>query len=270
MTATEIVTVDQPINRDRWGRPYIVRPDGGKPVPYTRATTVAGSTDDMWGLMRWKQRQTAIGLADRKDLLLAVTTHRDDKKRLDDLCEQALEASASSAAATTGTALHSLTEYVDRGEEPPTVGDDVKRLLDAYRRITEPFEVVAMEQMMVLDDYQIAGTPDRIVRWGGQHFIADLKTGKSLDYSQQKIAAQLAIYSRGVGYDHTTGKRIDLPDVHQRAALVFHVPASGSEQPAVHWIDIGRGWEIGVDLCRRVREWRKTSDLLAPFNGGGS
>lgn len=266
---TAIATVDQPIKRDRWGRPLVVPPDGSKAIPYTRATTVAGSTDDMYGLMRWKQRQTAIGLADRKDLLLAVTTHRDDKKRLDDLCEQALEASASSAAATTGTALHSLSEVVDRGEEPPTVADDVKRLLDDYRRITEPFEMVTMEQMVVLDDYQIAGTPDRIVRWGGQCFIADLKTGKSLDYGQQKIAAQLAIYSRGVGYDHINETRIDLPDVHQTAALVFHVPASGDEEPAVHWIDIGRGWEIGVDLCRRVRQWRKTRDLLASFNGGG-
>src|SRR5690554_2297101 len=101
---TAFATVAPEVNRDRWGRPLVVPPDGGEPVPYTRATTLAGTLDDLYGLMAWKQRQTALGLADRPDLRLAVTAHRDDKRRLDAICEEAMQAAASTAAATTGTA----------------------------------------------------------------------------------------------------------------------------------------------------------------------
>jgi hypothetical protein len=55
-------TLDKPssdIKRDRWGRPLITPPDGGKPVPYTRVSTLAKALDDKTALMRWKQRQTA-------------------------------------------------------------------------------------------------------------------------------------------------------------------------------------------------------------------
>ena len=265
---TDLTTVKQEPRRDRWGRPLVVPPSGGKPVPYTRATTVAGTLDDLYGLMAWKQRQTAVGLADRPDLQLAVTAHRDDKRRLDDICEQALEAAKSSASATTGTALHTLTEYVDTGRDLPTIPPDAQADLDAYRRAMEPFEIVAIEQFCVIDDHQIGGTPDRIVRWDGLNLIADLKTGQSLDYSWQKIAAQLAIYARSVGYDIDNATRFDLPDIYPNAGLVVHVP-SGSGQAQVHWIDLKRGWRA-VELALEVREWRKTRDLSRPFRPASS
>lgn len=34
------------VRRDRWGRYLVVPPDGGKPVGYTRATTVAKALDE--------------------------------------------------------------------------------------------------------------------------------------------------------------------------------------------------------------------------------
>lgn len=61
MTRSRTVTMtllDDPqstptIQRDRWGRPLITPPDGGKPKPYTRASTLAKALDDNQGLIDW-------------------------------------------------------------------------------------------------------------------------------------------------------------------------------------------------------------------------
>ena len=50
------------IERDRYGRPLVKPPKGGKSVPYTRATTIANSLDDPAALTAWKMRMAAIGL----------------------------------------------------------------------------------------------------------------------------------------------------------------------------------------------------------------
>jgi hypothetical protein len=57
------------IERDRYGRPLIIPESGGKPVAYTRATTIANSLDDGTALTAWKMRMAAIGLTVRNDLL---------------------------------------------------------------------------------------------------------------------------------------------------------------------------------------------------------
>ena len=68
------------VPRDRYGRPMIVPPKGGKPVPYTRTTTVAGSLDDGTALVAWKLRMAAAGLTLRPDLLLAASAHVAEQK----------------------------------------------------------------------------------------------------------------------------------------------------------------------------------------------
>ena len=112
-----IVTPKVEVPRDRFGRPLITPPGGGKPVPYTRATTWASTLEDRWNLERWGKRMVALGLADRPDLLMAVSVNRGDKDRLNALCDDAVEAAKASAAATVGTSMHQLTDMVDRGDE---------------------------------------------------------------------------------------------------------------------------------------------------------
>lgn len=250
------------IKRDRYGRPLVIPPGGGRPKPYTRATTLAGTLDDTYNLSRWQQRMVAIGLADRPDYLLAVTAHRDDKTRLNGICEDAIEAAKGGAAATTGTALHALTELVDRGLDIPVVPEATTRALNAYREAMRPFEVVAIEQFTVLDDLEVGGTPDRIVRYGDRTLIADIKTG-SIEWSIQKIAIQLALYSRGVGYDPKTGERFDLPPVDQRNGLIIHLPADDGRCD-LHWVNLDAGWQA-AQLAVAVREWRKANGLTVPF-----
>lgn len=251
---TDLVTVTKPISRDRFGRPLVVPPDGGKPVPYTRATTVAETTDDRFNLEKWKVRMAAKGIADRPDLLLAVTAHADDKRELDKICDKAIEAAKASAAATTGTALHALSEVVDRGEDLPVLPDSARADLEAYRQAVTPFGIVAIEQFLVVDDHQIGGTADRIVELDGRRYIFDLKTGSTVKFSMGAIAQQLSIYSRGVAYDIDTTERTPI-NVDQDRAIVAHLP-SGSGQCSLYWVDIANGWEA-VQISLRVRAYRK-------------
>lgn len=253
------------IPRDRWGRPLVVPPGGGKPAPYTRVTTFIDVLDDKRALTDWMKRMVAIGLSERPDLLLAVSAHRDNKDELNRIAEEALEAAKGKAAATTGTALHALTEQNDRGMKLPPLPNDAARDLDAYRRATQDMEMLHIEDFVVHDGLKVGGTPDRIVRWGGHgNLIADIKTG-DIKYGAGKIAMQIALYSRSVFYDPGTGQRVSLPDVDQERGLVIHLPA-GTGECALHWVDLRKGWE-GVELAATVRRWRAHRTFMDPIPG---
>lgn len=242
------------IPRDDWGRPLVVPIDGGDPVPYTRCTTYVGAIEDTYKLGRWQQRMVAVGLADRRDLQLAVAAHREDTQRLDAICENAIEAARGRSAATMGTALHAITETHDRGDPVGVLPDEAQRDLDAYIAATTELKPIHIEQFCVLDLLKIGGTPDRIVRYSdGKRYVADLKTGK-LDYGYMKIAAQLAVYARSRPYDAATGKRLDPHGAETDRGIVIHLPA-GEGVCTLWWIDLLQGWEV-VRLCRGVRDKR--------------
>lgn len=252
---TTFATPDPQVERDRWGRPLIKQPNG-KAIPYTRATTLAGAIDDLYGLMKWKVRTALLGIIERPDLHLAVAAHRHDKDELDKIGERALEAGQANFASTVGTALHSLTERIDRGQELGYVPPEYVADIEAYQRVTEkmrPWRYV--EQMVVLDDLKVAGTPDII-----SDNIVDKKTG-SVDYPL-KMAAQEAIYSRGQIYDPITGKRTPL-NVDQDRGIILHMAArTGTVTP--YWVDLTVGWEA-VQLALQVRDIRKRKHILTPF-----
>lgn len=256
------------LERDRWGRPLIAPPQplGAKAVPYTRATTVAKTLDDSSGLMLWKQRMTALGLVSRRDLLTATAaTDPADKKALNKLVEQAADAGGATAAATTGTALHSFTERLDRGLDVGHVPHEYEADLVEYQRLAKEigWKVHGVEVFTVLDPYKVAGTADRVLEIDGKRYIADLKTGSSVDF-HHSWAVQFAIYARGLPYDIENRTRLPwdvIPD--QDRALVIHLPA-GQGKAAAHWIDIAAGWEA-FQMSMKVRTWRTRRDLLSPW-----
>lgn len=265
---TEFATPAKELERDRWGRPLIAPPQplGAKPVPYTRATTIAKTLDDSSGLMLWKQRMTMLGLTARRDLLTAAAaTDPMDSKALNKLAEQAADAGGATAAATTGTALHAFTERMDRGEDIGHVPDEYQADIAAYERLASDvgWKVRAIEQFTVLDPYKIAGTADRVLEIGGRWYIADIKTSQSVTY-HHSWAVQFAIYAHATPYDIEASKRgmWDVPLDLERA-LVIHLP-SGQGKASAHWIDIAAGWEA-MRMSLHVREWRKRRDLLAPY-----
>lgn len=248
------------IPRDRFGRPLVVPPGrGSKRVAYRRTTTFVGCLDDMNGLMKWKARQVAYGMGQRKDLVLAAAAaDPSDKRLLGEIAEKATEHAMSSAGATTGTALHSFTERLDRGQPLGHVPDPYPADLDAYRKATEGIEWVGIECFRVHDEWQIAGTADRIGRnANGRLQVYDIKTG-SIDYPH-KMAMQLAMYARMTPYDIATDTRGEPEGVDLNTGIIIHLPA-GEGRCDLYEINIAKGWGACL-LARKVWSWRGVKDL---------
>jgi hypothetical protein len=266
---TDMLTGPAPtIPRDPWGRPLLPPPNppGAKPVPYTRATTMAGALDDQFGLTLWKQRTVALGLAARHDLLAAVaSTSPGDKERLNELVEAAMDAGGGTVAATVGTALHAFTERIDRGLDVGHVPAQYEADVAAYQELAAKigWQVDAVEQFTVLDPFRIAGTADRILTIDGRTYIADIKTGSDVSY-HHGWAVQFAIYAHGLPYDVEARKRVPWPNQpDQDRAVVVHLPA-GQGTARAYWIDIAAGWEA-LALALKVRGWRGRRDLLSAY-----
>jgi hypothetical protein len=242
--------------RDNFGRPLIIPPGGGEPVAYRRCTTFIDVLADRSALERWKQRKTAIGLAARKDLLLRVQTSKNDNKTLDKVCEWALQAAGSDSSANIGTAIHELTEQIDRGETPEipeAFAPDIK----AYLQAMKAFEVRDIEVFVVNDDLRVAGTFDRIVL-ELEPLVADLKTG-SITFDAGKIAMQLAVYANSQVYNIETGERAPL-DASKARGLVIHLP-QGEGKCKVYEADLVEGWK-GAQLAADVWAWRAKKGFL--------
>ncbi len=263
-------TVDLPFDaaapevpRDRWKRPLVHPPGGGARVPYTRCTTFVDCMDDKYNLQQWEKRMVALGLADRPDLLLSVAAHRNDKKAVNRITDQAKEAAAAGAAATTGTAEHALTERIDRGLPLGVIPAAYQPDLEAYRQATACLRMVEIEQFSVLDELEIGGTPDRVAEFLAAYRIVDLKTG-SIEFGQLKIAMQLAVYAHAVPYDPATETRMPRPyPVDQERAIVVHLPA-GQGFCELYWVDIAAGWQA-VQCAAEVRRWRSRKNWLTPI-----
>ena len=255
------------IPRDRWGRPMILPAKGGKNakrVPYRRCTTYVGCLDDTFGLMQWKSRQVALGMGQRKDLVLAAAAARpEDKKTLNEIVDKATEQAQGSSAATTGTALHSFTERIDRGEPLGTVPDEYKADLEAYKAATAGIEWLGIETFRVHDEWQVAGTADRIGKLNGRTMIMDIKTG-SIDYPH-KMSMQLAMYARMTPYDIATDTRTADPEpVDLHYGVIIHLPA-GKGECTLFEIDIIKGWGACI-IAKSVWSWRGTKDLTRPIS----
>jgi len=261
------------VPRDRWGRPMILPPDGGEPIPYTRASTLAKALDDLSQLMAWKQRKTAEGLIRRPDLLTRVAgalangdpdTDWQTKRDLNRVCDEATEAAGASKGNSAGTGFHSLTEAIDRGEEPLFVPPaDVPRL-DAYRAATAGYKALDAEVFVVCDELQVAGSFDRL--WlcpDGRIRVGDLKTGKSEADYPLATTIQVSIYAHGWRYDPADGSRYGLGgDLDLTTGLLIHMPPRGGCD--VIPLDLVKGWHaarLAAEDHHSVRRW-KAADLI--------
>jgi hypothetical protein len=256
------MTVIQPapvVPRDRWGHPRVRDLTTGKLVVYKRVTKFIDVLEDTYLLDRSRQRNVAIGLAARHDLLMKAAAANRDRNQLEEVIDAAREAAGDSSAATLGSAVHTLTEQLDRGEDPlvpPSAQPDI----DAYAQLLhdERLTVDDVEVFVVCDKYKVGGTFDRIVTLDGHRYVLDIKTGR-IDYGASKIAMQLALYANSERYDPGTGIRSYL-NVDLTRGIVIHLPAGGG-QASLHWADLAIGW-TGVALAKDVWDWRSMSGLL--------
>jgi len=217
----------------RWGW---YRDHEGK--EFRRVSTLVKEVEtDGYNLEKWKLRQVAEGLAVRDDLVLAVKAmgrpdpvegwSQADKAKLDSIAKDAMTAAKQADGARKGTALHDLTERLDRGERLDDVvrglPEQVARTLRAYDflRREHGWRTVEIERTVVCDELEVAGTFDRIehldtlsellgpasCQYGANcpdiglpghsdSVIADVKSEAAPWKNGLHIAPQLAIYSR--------------------------------------------------------------------------
>lgn len=266
--SNDMETVGEGPRRDRWGRYLIVPPDGGRPVALTRATTISGLLDSRHAIEKWQQRHVAVGLASRPDLLAQVqSTTIDDKDTLNSVCQKALDASGSDAAASMGTALHRVVEKVNLDPAAEVPEAFAERIAE-YRRVMDAHGVTvctdAVEQIHVLAGLGIAGMADCHVMVGGRRYIFDLKTGSSVDYGAGGYSVQLAIYANATSiYDPHAEAHLPMPEVDQERAIICHLPAKGG--PAtLKWLDIAAGREA-LEHAAFAHRWRSRKNLLTAF-----
>lgn len=275
------------VQRDRYGRPLIVPPDGGKAVPYTRCSTFAKALDTGEGLIDWSAGMALIGAAKSDTVVRAARTLTwdNDKRRVRELVEQAKTLAGAGDKATEGTTLHHLTELADTGRAVPDDLDATTRAdLDAYAKVTAGLTTLHAEAFVVCDPMQVAGTLDRIVQvepvewlpeWlHGRRPVVDLKTG-SVEYAVGAYAIQLAVYARGKFYDSTTHGRTDTgadPDV----GLLVHLPQR-TGVATLYAINLAAGWSA-AQVAKAARDWRTnaklsntrfTSDVITKVHGVG-
>lgn len=268
------------VRRDGYGRymaplpPSDEHPTGGpKDRPYTRATTLAKTVADTFAINQWGKRMVAKGLTLRPDLrALVAATPLDDRDTLNKACADAEAAAGAKVSANLGTARHALTELMDRGQPLPPLEPEEERDLAAYRKVLadEGIEVLSdwIERTVVLPEYDVAGTLDRIVRMpDGSLRIADLKTGADLSYGWGEICIQLRIYAAAQwAYDYkaTDPEKawLAMPKVDQNIGLVIHLPV-GKGEAMTYDVNLKAGQE-GLDLAFKTKEWRKKKNLAVP------
>lgn len=261
MPADDFTTGEAP--KDRWGR-YLITTRSGKQTSFPRVTTIAKCLDDEGALTAWKGRMTATGLVHRNDLLVAASAALEDKSALDRIVQQAIEAAGASSKANIGTALHSLTQALDLGQQPailPGLQGDVDAYLTGIVRHGVIIDPRFVEVLLVNEKYEYAGTADRIARFNTRKKkqVFDLKTG-SIDYAMNAIAVQMAMYANAEYiYDWRTQEQTPMPDIDKTRGVILHLPA-GKGELSLYEVDLVAGWEA-AQMAMEVRTWRKRKDL---------
>jgi hypothetical protein len=264
--------------RDQWGRYLVVPPNGGKPVGYTRATTVAKTLDSGGGLANWKAAMCAIGIIRQRgqraqwEALMAETNgdpwygSAESKAATKELVEHCADIGGANDRRDVGSALHAITAVVDSGRTPAHLTEETARDIATYTTTRDEAGVSVLsdyiETTVVLDGWEVAGTFDRlaILPDFDLPLIADLKTGGDLDYSWGPIAVQLASYSRanavyvqGSAKNGSEDQRLPMPAVCQTHGLVFWLR---DNQMSMHLIDLEAGWDA-FEHSMWTRGWRK-------------
>lgn len=273
------------------GRPHIMLPDGSKRMYYSRASNAGAVLESKEGLMKWKARLAAWGAVHYPRLAdpLQDITDLDDpesKTILNKVAAQLQDAAGASRKAEKGTAFHTVTEAIDRGEDVGWLPESMLGMAREYSRLVDElakhreYGVEFIEEFCVNDEEKIAGTPDRIVSIDGEPAVVDVKTMGSMDYGMGKIAMQMYAYGGAQRYnelwDDTGYGTMRLP-WHQSGepitrGFILWVP-QGREYAAISQeIDLTQG-RRGMQIAREVKEWenfwkRKANSFRAEMSFG--
>lgn len=257
--------------RQDWQRPATLNPRTGKVEQYQRATTLAKTGSDDFGLSDWRLRMLAKGMATGRDDLIKLASCLDPedsehkKTYMTEIIEPALDRAGANAGRKTGTALHDFSAKLDTGMPvtlmPTWVQPHMRSYMAAMKDAGVRVVPGLIERFTIAPDVGAAGTMDRgLYRadWGAIR-IGDVKGAKDLDYSQEEIEVQLSIYARGLAEfgvwqrdgsgetpnpgtwskDTLKGLEVDLD-----CAVVIWLPNNDDSRCILRKVNIERGWKL--------------------------
>lgn len=289
-----VLMTDFSVERDRWGRPLLFPPEGGRPVPYTRPSTMAKWLDSQAGLINWKASMAMIGMAQSKPIQARVAAivaksvdnpYRENRDALKGLVESATQVAQAQGRADFGTAIHEFTELVDSGTlDWSFVPAGLRSTLEAYRETISGFDVIDSEVFVAVDE-EIDGTPlrgagslDRLILHPQLGVcVADIKTGPDEPKYPLGVTTQVSIYSRGLRYRDTRfsgSPQFDdgtpNPDgsawrkplhetLNREVGILIHLPLNAGRCD-LYALDLSRGWD-SLSLGHRVQKARRSPKL---------
>lgn len=267
--------------RDRWSRYLLPDPASGHERAWTRTTTLAGALKDKEGLINWRRKMAALGMAAMPDkgerlreLNDEVAAYGDDwraaksaKDELNALLDELHHAAGGDEGSERGTQAHTIREYYVAGrfsEIEHLVTDsemaDLKAYLDACASAGIECPAEWVEKIVVNTKVDSAGTLDQIALPSDRRrVIADYKGQQSVDFGFLEIAVQLATYANADAmWNDATQTWEPMPDVDREVGLVFHCPVGKATCDLIE-VDLVAGWHAAQHAheTRRLRSASK-------------
>ena len=262
-----MIIVDQvEPRRDGYGRPKV---DGES---MTRTSTLAKALEDSYNLTRWGQRQVGIGVA-RTPHLIAGFASADPKnsRTLNELVDEAMDASGATASRTIGTAIHAATETWDAGGDLTHLPNDIAADVAAYGAALKAKNLTPVmgEVFVANPTLKVAGTFDRLVQSStGGYGILDIKTSSNPETAKWAAlgwAVQIATYAHSLPYCAQRGymqwQDLGVEPPSTDFGVVAHI-MQGTGQCRLYRIDLKKGYEYAA-LAAKVRDVRKDKSLVA-------
>lgn len=280
-----------------WGWYKLPDPDTGKPATFPRATTIAETLDDTYGLNKWKRRETAkrvfqLATMDPATVLhsswpditaavaleqIATAIAAPKVTVLDDTLETIDDLMGAAEARELGTCVHAWLEALDMGivllkDVPEVVRPHVvnARRVIAHRGLVMLPEYV---ERTVLNDRvegdPVAGKLDRIAKIvaTGDLVVLDVKTSKvdSFGYGWLTNGVQVGgVYSWADKILSLDGRSWEpMPTLRDDFAILLHVPSDQPSKAAAITINMWWGGEVFAESLS-ARQRRKEAKVQVP------
>lgn len=274
-----------------WGWYQLPAPTTGMTTGFPRATTIADTLDEMYGLNRWKRRETA------KRLLQLAQMEPDEIVWGEWTAGKILERVRAAQEAPKVTELDNTLDVMDNmmgGAYSRELGECAHAWLGAIHagtallrdvpevvqvHVRKGMEVLAHRGIEVLPEYTertilndqgeetVAGKIDGIGRLltTGELVLLDVKTNKDLQYSWLSYGVQVGgVYGWATKVLSLDGKSWEpFPEVREDFAVLLHIPSDQPEHAAAITIDKNWGGETMI-VSLETRRRRKEAKVEVP------
>lgn len=151
------------------------------------------------------------------------------------------------AALARGTAVHEACRFLDENDlDRKSLDPMIVPYVDAWEKCKRELnvQIVSIEKPLLDPLLGYGGTPDRVLRIGGELFVGDLKTGEIAD----SLALQEVAYGALISKDKVIGRiGIQLKPDGTYSTRTF---------PAADWYRDWRAW-LGCMSLYQWKNWRK-------------